>query len=71
MLPLIPFACIASVVTGGIGLGWYYNLEDRRRQEADQYANRLAYQIYRTSVANLTNSQASHIAALLQQQMGV
>lgn len=68
MLPLIPLACIVAIVGGGAGLGWYFSQSEADREKADQYANRLAHQLYRTSLDRLTESQARYVASLVRQQ---
>jgi len=71
MLPLIPLACLAFIAGGGVGLGWYYSIDDEQRRKADRIANNLAWQLYRTSVNNLTQDQADRVAALVRKQLGV
>lgn len=71
MLPLIPLACLAFIAGGGVGLGWYYAIDDEQRRKADQIANNIAWQLYRTSISNLTQDQADRVAAFVRKQLGV
>lgn len=68
MIPLIPLACIAAIASGGVCLGWYYTQSESERVAADRYANQLAWQLYRTSLDRLTESQARYIASLVRDQ---
>jgi hypothetical protein len=71
MLPLIPLACLAFIAGGGVGLGWYYTIDDDKRRKADRIANDIAWEMYRTSMSNLTQDQANRVAALVRKQLGV
>ena len=54
-----------------MGLGWYYAIDDEQRRKADRIANNIAWQLYQTSISNLTQEQADRVAALVRKQLGV
>lgn len=69
MLPLIPLLCIAAVLGGGVGLGWYYGLSEDERSTADRIANDLAWKLYQKALDELTKAEAEHIARLVRSRI--
>lgn len=69
MLPLIPIVCLAAVLSGSAGMGWYYSKSKEEQEEADRLAANLAQKMFQKSLKNLTRDQAEQIAGMVQRQL--
>jgi hypothetical protein len=60
--------CIVSIVGGTIGLGWYYQLSPKEREEADRLAAKTAQELFGRQLDELTASEAKEVAAFTERQ---
>ncbi|MFO0942341.1 MAG: hypothetical protein U0930_16505 [Pirellulales bacterium] len=69
MFPLIPVACLAGMIAGALGLGWYESLSSSEQEEADRLATKFAKEMFSKSVANLTRYEMQVVNDAIQQRM--
>lgn len=62
MFPLIPLMCFGGLIASLLGLTWYDSLTKAEKEEADRLAGQLAWDLFETSLENLTQSQLAAVS---------
>jgi hypothetical protein len=70
MFPIIPIACLVSVVGGGGVLAWYSSLNKREREDADAHANDYAARFFEKQLDNLNRDEAHRVIDMTRRHFG-
>lgn len=71
MFPLIPVVAVLGILAGAGGLAWYEALSTEEKENADRLASEFAWNVYDSSVKNLTQAQADNVASMVRRHLGV
>ena len=69
MFPIIPLVCAAGFIASACGMAWYGTLPEEEQTKADKLAASFAWQLFQTSVDNLTHEQAETVAVLVRDKL--
>jgi len=65
--PIVPLLAIIAIVSGGVTLVWYDELNKTEKEKADRLACDYAQKLFGKSVKQLTKEEANQVALLTKQ----